>query len=241
MPEATLPSSSSRWRAEWSALLDERDRISCLQSGRKGPPFAPPADATWLALSRWLPWNWYSLDGTGWCYDSSWDELKPCGDMDAPVDWNGVSSADFNVAAARHTALSHLQLFVLVCVAIALAARRAYQTWSRQQARRHADEEEEAPPDDPPQSATSSSSASEATAASPLVVGVRAWLRSGSALPSQWDSAALLTLGSAILGLLAAVSFPLPAPPDAWSPWASGADDSDDLDLVDPTGSDGWR
>ena len=28
---------------------------------------------------------------------------------------------------------------------------------------------------------------------------------------------------------------PLPAPPDAWSPWASGADDSDDLDLVDPS------
>jgi hypothetical protein len=71
--------------------LDAKDGISCRQQGPKGPPFAEHPDALGHALTRWMPWRWYSLDGTGWCYDSAWDELRRCEDITDPVDWNGVS------------------------------------------------------------------------------------------------------------------------------------------------------
>ena len=58
-------------------MLAERDSASCAQSGLNGPPWSA-AGKTRLtrSMSRWLPWNWYSLDGTGWCYDAEWDEMQ---------------------------------------------------------------------------------------------------------------------------------------------------------------------
>ena len=74
-----------------ASALAERDRLGCLQAaGPRGPPFTAGLAAAG-PLSRWLPWRWFSLDGTGWCYDAGWDELERCADMDVPVDWNGVS------------------------------------------------------------------------------------------------------------------------------------------------------
>lgn len=77
------------WAAQWEEILAARDQLSCRQEGSRGPPFAShlvPASS----FARWLPWNWYSLDGHGWCYDADWDELVRCSELDS-VDWNGVS------------------------------------------------------------------------------------------------------------------------------------------------------
>ena len=79
---ASLPSAT--WRIEWSRVLAERDHVSCQQSGPHGPPFAPGLKAE-RTLLRWLPWNWGSIDGTGWCYDISWDEIRPCEEIEGVV------------------------------------------------------------------------------------------------------------------------------------------------------------
>ena len=123
LPHETA-SGISQWRQEWGQVLAERDRLSCLQSGQRGPPFAQELlTAGWL--ERWLPWNWYSLDGTGWCFDTDWDELVHCTQMDSDVDWNGVSASRNDVPAlpAAHT------LAFLCCAAVLLLAF-AYREWA---------------------------------------------------------------------------------------------------------------
>ena len=71
--------------------------MSCSQSGAGGPPFSPAVQqdeaSLLLRLRRWLPWEWYSVDGSGWCYDADWDRMQRCAEMDVPVDWNGVGAA----------------------------------------------------------------------------------------------------------------------------------------------------
>ena len=71
--------------------------MSCSQSGAVGPPFSPAVQqdesSLLLRLRRWLPWEWYSIDGSGWCYDADWDRMQRCAEMDVPVDWNGVGAA----------------------------------------------------------------------------------------------------------------------------------------------------
>ena len=71
--------------------------MSCSQSGAGGPPFSPAVQqdeaSLLLRLRRWLPWQWYSVDGSGWCYNADWDRMQRCAEMDVPVDWNGVGAA----------------------------------------------------------------------------------------------------------------------------------------------------
>ena len=71
--------------------------MSCSQSGAGGPPFSPAVQqdesSLLLRLRRWLPWEWYSIDGSGWCYDADWDRMQRCAEMDVPVGWNGVGAA----------------------------------------------------------------------------------------------------------------------------------------------------
>ena len=66
--------------------------MSCNQAGAAGPPFSPRTEASGLVslLARWLPWNWRSIDGTGWCYNAEWDRVQRCAGIDVPVDWSGV-------------------------------------------------------------------------------------------------------------------------------------------------------
>ena len=41
------------------------DKLSCQQFGARGPPFAPAAQPSFgRALASWLPWSWYSIDGS---------------------------------------------------------------------------------------------------------------------------------------------------------------------------------
>ena len=114
-------------------LLLARDKLSCQQRGAAGPPFAAAAQLTLgRAFARWLPWNWFSLDGTGWCYDGEWDELLPCEELRAPVDWNGVSSSrgsdDVPIAAPR--ALEALLVaFLAFAAALRLAHSPAVAVW----------------------------------------------------------------------------------------------------------------
>jgi hypothetical protein len=71
--------------------------MSCSQSGAGGPPFSPVTQqdesSLLLRLRRWLPWEWYSIDGSGWCYNAEWDRMQPCAEMDLPADWNGFGAA----------------------------------------------------------------------------------------------------------------------------------------------------
>lgn len=200
----TLPSVG--WRPEWTALLDERDRLSCLQGvGPRGPPFSSAGRPFWYAhVTRWFPWNWFSIDGTGWCFDASWDEMRRCSEVEISVDWNGVSSAvrgdEIDVEQ-----LPVLQLLALACLAYALAAHLAYRQWARRRARRLADAEDgERTPDDGAEGAAQI----EEPAASLL-----SWLQSGEAPPWHWHGSAQLALLSASLGLVMAASIPLPPPP----------------------------
>jgi len=63
-------------------------------TGNAGPPFSPTTAARMPGfLTRWLPWNWYSIGGSGWCYHAEWDRMQRCAEMDVPVDWNGVGLA----------------------------------------------------------------------------------------------------------------------------------------------------
>ena len=72
--------------------MAEWDRSSCMQSGPRGPPFAPYVYVP-LGIFNWLPSRWYSLTGTGWCYRADWDELVRCAETLASPDWNGVVHA----------------------------------------------------------------------------------------------------------------------------------------------------
>lgn len=82
---------ATMWQQEWQVILADRDAMGCAQSGDRGPPFSTALPQL-SQLERWLPWNWYSIDGSGWCYDAGWDDIQRCTQMDAPVDWNGVAS-----------------------------------------------------------------------------------------------------------------------------------------------------
>ena len=211
--EEALPT-WSRWRADWSALLAERDRISCMQRGDRGPPFAHHVATRPLrmALECLLPWNWWSLRGTGWCYDSTWDEMRRCDELETPADWNGVSlMPDDETDDAL--ALPLEQLLLVACLAFAAAAHGAYLDWARQETRRRADEEqggdqqlEETSTAHDPSDASSSSAAMAATPA----LSVTEWMHSGQARPWRWSRGALTTLAGATFGLLVAVSIPLP-------------------------------
>ena len=66
--------------------------MSCAQAGSAGPPFHPATAADRLPgiLTRWFPWNWHSIDGSGWCYNTEWDRMQRCSEMDIPADWSGV-------------------------------------------------------------------------------------------------------------------------------------------------------
>ena len=182
-----LPRTAS-WRLDWSRILYDRDKISCLQSGAHGPPFAEAPKGN-RAFLRWLPWNWYSIDGTGWCYDTTWDEMRLCRQVEDSVDWSGATYTD----EFRITELTSSQVFAISCISCGLAARLAYGRWHRRQVERTVDEEE------------TDTEEGEAGA------DASAWLRSGKAMPWNWDNTAVLALLAAWLGLLLALVLPLPA------------------------------
>jgi len=178
-----------RWREQLRDVIAGRNGISCQQAGPNGPPFAKGYSSV-LNLARWLPWNWYSLDGTGWCYDSSWDDMRRCVDVTDPVDWNGVT---YDVdGATLDLPLTHLlALAFLACV---LAMRLAYIDWEARETRRRTDAEEEHLP----------------AGASPTPTA-RAWLDSGQAWPWHWSRLALTSFVASVAGLLAALLVPMPS------------------------------
>ena len=107
--------------------------MSCSQSGVAGPPFSPDTqqnESSLLArLRRWLPWEWYSIDGSGWCYNAEWDRMQRCAEMDVPADWNGVGAAPtppwWGVEERGLLVAVLLSGAVLVCYAFRLWARSA--------------------------------------------------------------------------------------------------------------------
>ena len=118
---------ASAWAQSWEEILAERDRMSCLQAGRRGPPFAANLSLA-SQLERWLPWNWYSLDGRGWCYDAEWDELVRCDDLERHVDWNGISRPAL-YGASQTRVLPPARLALFCCVAFVLLSYHAYREW----------------------------------------------------------------------------------------------------------------
>lgn len=173
---------SDEWREQWRGIMSERDARACQQAGPRGPPFARDLPLGGF-LRRWLPWNWYSIDGTGWCYDSEWDEMERCAELDAPVDWNGVSQPAA-LQPAGDLAAPHLRhaLLLAACVSGLLAAS-AYWEWRTERL------------------ATSTSKAEPSLAL---------WLRSGRAVPWRWHRPSLLAAGGAALGALLGATIAVP-------------------------------
>lgn len=221
---------SSAWHLEALRVLDERTRISCLQSGSKGPPFYQ-GDATGSALGRllvrWLPWNWYSIDGTGWCYDSTWDELTECSALRArskTVDWNGVSTSPFDGIVDDVLLVNSWEAMIVLGLATAYAAGLAHRSWIRRDARRRADaeeldveEEENEEIDEDGETAELESGVAKTNDGDlhgfvDALKMLGTWLRSGEALPWRWDRTAHLAVISALLGLLACQLVWLPNP-----------------------------
>lgn len=213
-------------RQDMGRVLNERTEISCEQSGENGPPFyhGPARSGILSALfMRWLPWNWYSIDGSGWCYDGKWDELIECSNMGSrskSVDWNGVSpsplDADYDAVAIGLP----WDTLLILCIAFAYASWLAFRFWSRRDARRRADDdndEGQASQDD--KIADGDADAVESGESShrrpdilEVVQTLRMWLRSGDALPWRWDRTAHLALLSAMLGAFASQLLWLPNP-----------------------------
>lgn len=119
MLETPPTAGAAAWQPEWERILMERQRMSCSQAGPRGPPWA---DVTVPgSLARWLPWHWYSLGGTGWCYDSRLDELNRCDSMRSAstrIGWNGISRPA-DAASGRE------ELVLLFRVTLALSASTA--------------------------------------------------------------------------------------------------------------------
>ena len=165
---------TSAWaRAEAENLLQQRNYYGCRQAGSRGPPFAatsvPPFSASVL---RWLPWYWYSIDGTGWCYDVEMDEMQRCEDV-GPVDWNGVTLPS-DAAPPR----SWAALLLVVAVASAVGACCAFCEWAEAERRR----------------------AGGRAADDELWPSVRRWARSADAKPWRWGRVPLCVLASGLLG-----------------------------------------
>ena len=144
-------------RAPRSLLADvlaERNMQGCGQAGARGPPWAAGDDVAALrargSLLRWLPWHWYSLDGTGWCYDAQWDELGRCADMSGPVDWNGIVNDPRLAAVEDAGTLPAAHVLALALLAYALSARLAILAWAdrRAKALARSARDDEPPPDD---------------------------------------------------------------------------------------------
>ena len=210
----SLPS-ALRWRADWWDVLAARDRISCQQSGPHGPPFVPSLK-TARTFSRWLPWNWYSLDGTGWCYDLAWDEMRPCTEVAGSIDWNGVGNFPM-VDGNPEAPLDLLQLLAVCFVALAVAGCFAHARWAARRARRAAHDAEKA---------DGEGNAAHAEAHDAGISSLRSWVRSGRAAPWRWDIAAINVLIGGALGILAALSVPLPRLlPIAWMEAFAGDED----------------
>jgi len=97
--------------------------MACEQAGARGPPFAPSVPGPGWS---WLPWNWYSLGGTGWCYDESWDELVKCDELDTPPDWYGIRRA----AGAPIDTLWDARLLLLLGAGALALAWIAFREWA---------------------------------------------------------------------------------------------------------------
>ena len=174
-------------------VMEDRDKISCAQSGPKGPPWAGDATKGAGFFVRWLPWNWYSVDGTGWCYDAAWDEFrKDCGH----ADWYGIQ---WSTEASTDT-LSWSQIFGVLGVAVLLAARASFLDWLSRETRRVADAAEEqdgASPDDhlPPSQLNMLSK----------------WWRVGEAWPWNWRGIGHISFVGSLIGFVAALATPFQA------------------------------
>lgn len=199
----------SQWRLAWTRILDERDKLSCAQSGSAGPPFSRVGvNSVWLAFARWFPWNWFSIDGTGWCFDSSWDEMRICSEIEEPVDWNGVSVSPISpresVVADTPTLL---QCLAFACLASAMARRfmvsgggERYETQRRRASEESQEHEEEI--------------RSVGALGVMEVLFLRPAVACGLLPAGRRERAALLALLSSALGLIAALWVPLPSSED---------------------------
>lgn len=90
-------------------------------------PFSPEVAAGQPSFARrWLPWNWWSIDGSGWCYNPEWDRLQWCADMDIAADWNGVGIPPSEAKIAQCSA-SRVLIAVLAsaCALTCFAFREA--------------------------------------------------------------------------------------------------------------------
>ena len=86
-----ISAAMSSWADEWAALVRDRAARSCAQAGPRGPPFSSVSAPSLL----WsvMPWNWYSVGGTGWCYHADWDVMQRCDQIEDPIDWRGIARA----------------------------------------------------------------------------------------------------------------------------------------------------
>ena len=133
------PCRGGKQRAKVAKFDVERNRVprassaetmSCSQSGAAGPPFAPGTQqdesSLLLRLRRWLPWEWYSIDGSGWCYNAEWDRMQRCAEMDVPADWNGVGAAP----APPWFGVEERGLLVAVLLSGAVLTCYAFRLWA---------------------------------------------------------------------------------------------------------------
>ena len=169
-----------------------------------------------------MPWRWYSLDGTGWCYDTAWDELRRCEDVAGRIDWNGVSDD----SSAVELGLPTTEILFVVAVGCSWAARRAYLEWVACEQRRMTDEEKpHEPPQDAARVADDETDADYCAAPSGLRPSLDEWLRSGRAWPWRWERReARLSLLASVFGVMAALWLPLPmaagSPPPSMDGWS---------------------
>jgi hypothetical protein len=180
------------WRQQQAAdaaLLEERDRLGCQQAGPSGPPFGPRAGGLGRLLARWT--GWFSLDGTGWCYEAEADELLRCEDA-GPVDWNGVTLRRGGSVSAADV-LAALIVCLGLAAAVAAGGAMAFSQW---------------------QSRARRGDKADAAAAPP---GLRAWLRTPEAWrPWRWGSSPLSIAACGLAGVILALMLPVPNDTYAW-------------------------
>ncbi len=175
----------SAWRPEWEALLKDRARMSCNQAGPRGPPWTDVPVRGFL--SRWLPWHWYSLGGTGWCYDEHVDELDRCDTLaeqpSITIDWNGIARRTADSVGFSSWRFS----FCYLCV-IAFVLHCAYRSWAKRQREWLGEGLDVSKQKQPTFSR---------------------WVQTRQVLPWLWSSEMRWVLASSILGVCVAFSLPL--------------------------------
>ena len=142
-------------------------------------------------LQSWLPWNWYSLGGTGYCYEETWDELVKCDDLDMHgLDWNGVRRRPGSFMDMQWDA----RLLMLLCAGAGVLCWLAFHEWLAVQGR------------------GAGASLPGTLSRSWLASHVRAWFLSGRAWPWAWEPRVRRLAFSLVIGVVCGLALPLPEP-----------------------------